>query len=171
VGADGLYRWAFRAGASDQLWRGVVAGAAAWLLAAPGREGARAVPVAPVTQRGRPVRFRWIAATAAATLPVRLERDGEALLDTLRFDGGGEATLALGVGRYRFSLEGGGSGSFAVEPFSDELLPAPVTLPEHEATARPSPVSRSLREVWWLFAVALLGFVIEWSLRRRFGMR
>lgn len=171
VGADGLYRWAFRAGASEQVWRSVVAGAAAWLLAAPGREGARAVPVLAVTQRGRPVRFRWIAATAATALPVRLERDNEVRLDTLRFDGSGEASLALGVGRYRFLAEGGGSGNFAVEPFSEELLPAAVTLPEHEATMNPTPIIRTLREAWWLLAVALLGFVIEWSLRRRFGMR
>ena len=40
--------------------------------------------------------------------------------------------LALGVGRYRYTLAGGGSGSFAVEPYADELVPAPVTLAEHQ---------------------------------------
>ena len=171
LGADGLYRWAFRGGVSEQLWRGLIAGAATWLLAAPGADGARAVPVLAVTQRGRPVRFRWTAEMPATSVPLRLERDGAALVDTLRFDGRGEATLALGVGRYGYQLEGGGSGHFAVEPFSDELLPAAVTLTEHVATASPAPWLRSLREAWWLFALAIMGFMIEWSLRRRFGMR
>ena len=171
IGADGLYRWAFRGGVSEQLWRGLIAGAATWLLAAPRIDGAQAVPVLAVTQRGRPVRFRWTATTPATSIPLRLERDGTALIDTLHFDGRGEATLALGVGYYRYLLEGGGSGDFAVEPFSDELLPAAVTLHEHLTTVSPAPLLRSLREAWWLFALAILGFVMEWSLRRRFGMR
>lgn len=171
LGADGLYRWAFRGGVSDQLWRGLIANAASWLLSSPGTEGARAAPVLPVTERGRPVRFRWTAAAPAEPLPLRLDRDGTTWHDTLRFGGSGEATLALSTGRYRYTLEGGGSGSFAVEPFSDELLPMPVTLTEHTASASLVPLRRSLREVWWMFALAGIGFVVEWSLRRRFGLR
>lgn len=171
IGVDGLYRWAFRGGVSEQLWRSLIADAASWLLAAPGSDGARAVPVAPVTERGRPVRFRWSGNGAATPIALRLEHNGVTRRDTLRFDGGGEAILALPVGRYRYLLDGGGSGSVAVEPYSAELLPAPVTLPQRAATATPSPLPRSLREAWWLFAVATLGFVVEWSLRRRFGMR
>lgn len=171
VGADGLYRWAFRGGVSEQLWRGLLANAASWLLATPGVDGARAVPVATVTERGRPVRFRWTGTGPATPLGVRLDQAGASRRDSLRFDGNGEALLALPTGRYRYALDGGGGGSFAVEPYSAELIPAPVTLPERAALTVPSPLSRSLREAWWLFALAALGFVVEWSLRRRFGMR
>ncbi|MEO5799447.1 MAG: hypothetical protein ABIZ70_09765 [Gemmatimonadales bacterium] len=171
VGADGLYRWAFRGGVSEQLWRGLIAGAASWLLASPGADGARAVPVASVTERGRPVRFRWSGSTAATPLAVRLDADGTTRRDTLRFDGSGEATLALPVGRYRYSLDGGGTGVFGVEPFSVELLPAAITLPAHTASVAPAALPHSLREAWWLFALATLGLVTEWLLRRRFGLR
>lgn len=171
IGADGLYRWAFRGGVSDQFWRGLIAGAASWLLAAPSVDGARAVPVSPVAERGRPVRFRWTGSTVTTPLALRIDGGSRTRRDTLRFDGSGEALLALPTGRYRYALDGGGSGSFAVEPYSVELLPSPVTLPEQAAISMPTPLSGSLREVWWLFALAVLGFVIEWSLRRRLGMR
>ena len=171
VGADGLYRWGFRGGVSEQLWRGLIASTAAWLLASPAADGARAVPVHAVTQRGRPVRFRWIAASAVTPVPVRLDVEGTVRPDTLRFDGSGEATLALPPGRYRYALDGGGSGSFAVEPFSDELLPTPVTLEAQTATITPAPLQHSLRDAWWLWAVAVISFVVEWSLRRRLGLR
>ncbi|MES2307100.1 MAG: hypothetical protein V4558_16485 [Gemmatimonadota bacterium] len=171
LGADGLYRWAFRGGVSEQLWRGLIAGTASWLLAAPGVDGARALPVASVTERGRPVRFRWTGSGAATPIPARLDSDGATLHDTLRFDGSGEATLALPVGHYRYTLDGGGSGAFGVEPFSVELLPAAISLPAHTATVTPTPLPRSLREAWWLFALAALGLVTEWLLRRRFGLR
>lgn len=171
VGADGLYRWGFRGGVSEQLWRGLIASSAAWLLASPETEGARAVPVSPVTQRGRPVRFRWVAASAATPVPIRFDVDGRVRADTLRFDGSGEAAVALPTGRYRYVLEGGGGGSLAVEPFSNELLPAPVTLAAQTATVTAAPLQRSLREVWWLWVVAVISVVVEWSLRRRLGLR
>ncbi len=171
LGADGLYRWAFRGGASEQLWRGLIANAAAWLLAAPGTDGARAEVVTPVTERGRAVRFRWTGALPAVPLALRLEQDGRSRADTLRFDGRGEAALPLPVGRYRYALAEGGRGTFAVEPFSEELLPAPVTLGEQSASGSPGPLPRSLREAWWLFLLAGLGFVSEWLLRRRLGLR
>ncbi|MEP6589776.1 MAG: hypothetical protein ABJC19_01220 [Gemmatimonadota bacterium] len=171
LGADGLYRWAFRGGVADQLWRGLIASAAAWLLAAPRQDGARAIPIQAVTERGRPVRFRWTAPLPAVPLAVQLDGGDAVRHDTLSFDAAGEAAIALPPGRYRYTLEGGASGQLAVEPYSDELLPAAVTLVAHEATVAPTPTRGSLREAWWLFALAAAGFILEWLLRRRFGLR
>ncbi|MES2125317.1 MAG: hypothetical protein V4503_11590, partial [Gemmatimonadota bacterium] len=90
---------------------------------------------------------------------------------TLNFDGNGEASLALPTGRYRYTIEGKAAGVLAVEPFSDELLPSAPTLREQTASAAPPSGRGSLREGWWLFAIAAFGFILEWLLRRRFGLR
>jgi hypothetical protein len=171
IGADGLYRWAFRGGASDQLWRTLIATATSWLLASPEVEGARARPVLPVTQRGRAARFRWSGTAAPAPLPVTLSGQGAPRLDTLRFDGNGEASLFLPPGRYHYSLGGGGEGTLGVEPFSDEIVPGAITLKDQAATALPPSPRRSLRELLPLFLLALAGFGSEWMLRRRLGLR
>jgi hypothetical protein len=171
IGVDGLYRWAERGGVADQAWRTMIASAASWLLATPEGDSTRARPLAPVTQRGRPVHFRWTG--TGAPLPVAIELRGPLgdHRDTLRFDGAGDAVLAVGVGRYRYTLDGGGTGTFAVEPYSDELAPSPVTLTEHAGLTARAAQRRSLRELLWLFGIAIAGFGSEWMLRRRLGLR
>ncbi len=169
-GVDGLYRWAFRGGVSDQAWRTVVADAAAWLLDAPDADGAKAILVDAVTQRGRPVRFRWATAEPAAALAITLETPAGERLDSLRFDGAGESSLSLPVGRYRYHLQGGGRGTFAVEPFSDELVAVPPSLDRRDAEFTPTAPRRSLRDMLWLFALAVAGFGSEWMIRRKLGL-
>jgi hypothetical protein len=171
IGADGLFRWPFHGGVADQVWRSMIADAATWLLASASADSMRARPVTPVTQRGRAVQFRWAGTGAPVALPIQLHGPLGARGDTLRFDGAGEAALALGVGRYRYTLAGGGSGSFAVEPYADELVPAAVTLAEHQGIGATAAPRRSLRELLWLFALAIAGFGIEWVLRRKLGLR
>lgn len=172
-GVDGLHRWAFRGGESEQAWRALVAETASWLLGAPPRDVASAVPVDPVTQRGRPLRFRFTGDSATGVLPVTFENADTTLVDTLRFDADGMAGVALPVGRYRYRIadEPVATEGVAVEPYADELLPAPITLSAREATADPVPVRRSLRDLLPFFALAVLGFGIEWVMRRRLGMR
>lgn len=171
IGVDGLYRWGFRGGASEQVWRTMVADAASWLLATPDAAGARARVLHPVTQRGRAVRFQWTGVGAALPVAIAIDGGRAQRADTLRFDGAGEATLALPVGRYQYRLDRGGAGAFAVEPYADELVPSPVTLTERVAEARPAPARRSLRELIWLFGVVVGGFGGEWMVRRKLGMR
>jgi hypothetical protein len=171
IGADGLFRWPFHGGVADQVWRSMIADAATWLLAGPSADSMRARPVTPVTQRGRAVQFRWAGTGAPVALPIQLHGPLGARGDTLRFDGAGEAALALGVGRYRYTLAGGGSGSFAVEPYADELVPAAVTLADHQGIGATAAPRRSLRELLWLFALAIAGFGTEWMLRRKLGLR
>lgn len=171
IGADGLYRWAFRGGASDQVWRSMIAAATSWLLASPATDGTQARPVTPVTQRGRAVRFRWAGVGAATAVAITLSDGTVTRADTLRFDGSGEAALALPPGKYHYMLAGGGQGSIGVEPFADELVPGAVTLKEQVARVSPAAPRRSLRDLLPLFLLALVGFGSEWMLRRRLGLR
>ena len=112
--------------------------------AAPTRREAVARPVRPVVQNGRPLVFEWIGAGAAGRRSaVAWSGDGSAAAaDTLRFDGSGRATVWLPPGEYRYRLAGGGGGTVAVEEYSDELLPRPVTLGPHDGAA-PAPPSRT----------------------------
>lgn len=171
LGVTGLYRWGFRGGSSAQAWRTLISEAMAWLLAAPSATGAVARPLEAVTMQGHPVRFRWVGATAPMPVPVTLSDSVREWEDTLRFDGAGEASLALPVGRYRYRLAGGGEGSIGVEPFAEELLPGPVTLAARSATLPGSPPRHSMRDQLWLFGLTLLAFGVEWLLRRRMGLR
>ncbi len=171
-GADGLFRWGFRGGVSEQVWRALVADAAAWLLATPDSVSAAVRPIALVTQRGKPVRFRWVGGGTPAPVVITLTDSARSRADTLRFDAGGEAALPLPVGRYRYLVAaGGGSGDFGVEPYADELVPAPVTLAERRATVAAVSTGRGAREWPVLFLLIVLAFGAEWLLRRRLGMR
>ncbi|HEU4588910.1 MAG TPA: hypothetical protein VFS11_09695 [Gemmatimonadales bacterium] len=204
--ADGLWRWAFRGGSSEQAYRAWVSATASWLLA--GADTARGVarPVRAVVPSGRPVLFEWIGAgvpravgvqwtpigrgdtsgtAIAANDPVEAPPVGNAspageappagkippAADTLRFDGAGRAQAWLPVGSYRYRLAGGGQGTVAVEAYSDELLPHPVTLGAHEPQPVASGARRSARDWLWLFGLGLLGLVGEWAARRRLGLR
>jgi hypothetical protein len=171
VGADGLYRWAFRGGASEQHWRAMLADASAWLLATADSVSASIQPVTLVTQRGRPVRFRWTGRAAPVTTGITLRDSVGSRTDSLRFDGAGTAAIILPVGRYQYALSGGGDGVVAVEPYSDELVRSPRTLVEQDATVAPMQTGRGAQAWWPLFAIAMVSFGAEWLLRRRLGMR
>lgn len=170
ISAGGLYQWAFRGGESEQAWRGMVAGAVSWLLATPDAGRAVAEPLTPVVERGRPVRFRYTGEGAAHPVGIALTRDSLAHADTLRFDADGLADLILPVGRFAYQLADGTGGEVMVEPWSHELLPSQATLVSGSAAVTPAPVRRSLRELAWLFGLAVLGFATEWILRRRLGL-
>ncbi len=168
--ADGLWRWAFRGGSSEQSYRAWVAATLSWLLAGADTAQGVARPVRGVVQSGRPLVFEWVGPGAARSVPVQWAgaRTGR---DTLRFDGAGRATVWLAPGEYRYRLGPGGAGTVAVEEYSDELLPRPVTVTPHEARAAFATTTRSAREWPWLFALAVMGLAGEWVARRRLGLR
>ena len=171
VAADGLWRWAFRGGSSEQVYRSWVAATTSWLLA--GADSARGLarPVRPVVQNGRPLIFEWVAGGAPHDLPVVITGAGGTRTDTLRFDGAGHAVAWLPVGEYRYRLEGGGGGTAAVEAYSDEWLPRPVTLSDHPPAPARSPSRSSPRDWIWLFALGIAALTVEWLARRRLGLR
>jgi len=171
VAADGLWRWAFRGGSSEQVYRSWVAATTSWLLAGADSARGHAHPVRAVVQNGRPLTFEWVAGGAPHDLPVAITGSGGTRTDTLRFDGAGHAVAWLPVGEYRYRLEGGGGGTVAVETYSDEWLPRPVALSDHAPRPARSPSRSSPRDWIWLFALAVTALAVEWLARRRLGLR
>jgi hypothetical protein len=169
--ADGLWRWAFRGGASEQSYRAWVAATVSWLLAGVDSAQGVARPVRPVVQNGRPLIFEWIGGGGPKATAVRWTSAPAGTADTLRFDGGGRARVWLPPGIYRYRLDAGGSGVVAVEGYSEELLPREPVLASRGAQLAATRSQRSSRDVPWLFLAAVLGLAGEWIARRRMGLR
>ena len=171
VAVEGLWRWPFRGGSSEQSYRSLVAGTASWLLSgADSAEGA-ARPVQAVVANGRPVTFEWLGMGPAVAQPVVWSGAAGQSTDTLRFGGDGRAQVWLAPGEYRYRLPGGAVGTVAVEEYSEEFLPKPVSLTARQGrVARPA--TRSTAREWlWLFGICVLGLSGEWLARRRLGLR
>ena len=171
VTVDGLWRWAFRGGSSEESYRTWVAATASWLLGGADTARGSARVVRRVVSNGRPVLFEWAAAGPPVALGVAWSSSTGQRADTLRFDGAGLASIWLPPGEYRYRLAGGGGGTVAVEEYSDEFRPRPVTLAAHEPRT-PAPAGRRAARDWlWLFAICVLGLAGEWLARRRLGLR
>jgi hypothetical protein len=169
--ADGLWRWAFRGGSSEQAYRSLVAGSLSWLLGAADSTAGKARVVRPVVANGRPVLFEWSGAGAAMPVGITVVTAGVTARDTLRFDGNGRASLWLPVGRHTYQAEGGGAGSLAVEEWSEEWLPRPAVLENRDAPAIASTGFTSSRSWIWLFGLCVAGLAAEWFFRRKLGLR
>ncbi len=168
---DGLWRWSFRGGTSEQAYRALVAQALSWLLGAADSAGGKATPVRPVVANGRPVLFEWTGGGIPQPLAIQLQGAGGTTRDTLRFDGAGRAELWLPPGSARYQLDGGGAGTIAVDTWSAEWLPRTVSLQGREAPAVKSAGFTSSRRWTWLFLLAVVGLLGEWFVRRRLGLR
>jgi hypothetical protein len=171
VAVDGLWRWAFRGGSSDQAYRTWIAATTSWLLGGADSVLGSARPVRDVVENGRPVVFEWATPAPPTALGVAWSGQGAPPADTLRFDGSGHASVWLPPGVYHYRLSGGGGGLVAVETFSDEFLPRPVVVTAHEARAPLATERRSARDWPWLFALCIAALAGEWIARRRLGMR
>jgi len=171
VAVDGLWRWAFRGGSSEQTYRTWVAATTSWLLGGADSSRGSARPVRSVVSNGRPVLFEWTAPGPPVALGVTWSGNGAPATDTLRFDGSGHAAVWLRPGEYRYRLSGGGGGAVAVEPYSDELLPRRVVLTAHEGRARAATGRRAARDWPWLCGLCVAALAAEWIARRRLGLR
>ncbi len=172
VAADGLWRWAFRGGSSEQGYRTWVAATTSWLLGGVDSVTGKARPVRPVVANQRPVIFQWLADGQPVPLEIVWTDSAGARRDTLEFDGAGQAAAWLPPGAYRYRLEGGGSGLVAVEKYSEEWLPRAVTLAARtDAPFLAGPVPSRARGWIWLFGLCVAGFGVEWLARRRLGLR
>ncbi|MGH7511468.1 MAG: hypothetical protein ACREOQ_00960 [Gemmatimonadales bacterium] len=171
VAVDGLWRWAFRGGSSEQAYRTWVAATASWLLGGADSSRGSARPVRAVVSNGRPVVFEWTAPGPPLALGIAWSGGSAPQVDTLRFDGSGHAAVWLDPGEYRYRLSGGGGGTVAVEGYSDELLPRPVTLRAHRGRSPAAAGRRAARDWLWLFGLCIAGLAGEWIARRRLGLR
>jgi hypothetical protein len=169
--ADGLWRWAFRGGASEQTYRAWVAATVSWLLAGADSTQGVARPVRAVVQNGRPLVFEWVGGGTPKATAVGWSGAPAGTADTLRFDGAGRAQVWLPAGTYGYRLAPGGSGTVAVESYSEELLPRTPSLSPREPEVRGRRSQRSSRDLPWLFLAAVLGLAGEWLARRRMGLR
>ncbi len=172
VAAVGLYRWAFRGGASAEAYRALVAEIANWLLGEEGRGKREGVtPVARVVANGLPVVWRWTGAGPPHDLTLTLRSSGGERRDTLRFDAAGEAALVVPPAVYHYTIDGGPErGMIAVETYSDEWRPAAAALAPQAGVPAGRFATVSMRDHWWLFALAIAAFVAEWVWRRRLGL-
>jgi hypothetical protein len=171
VAVDGLWRWAFRGGSSEQSYRALIAAAASWLLGGVDTTRGAARAVRSVVPNGRPVIFEWVGPGAATPLGITWPGSKGQRADTLRFDGSGRAVVWLVPGEYSYRLAGGGGGTVAVEQYSDELLPHPVTLASRNPRVV-EPAGRTAARDWlWLFGLCVAALSAEWFARRRLGLR
>jgi len=171
VAVDGLWRWAFRGGSSEQSYRALVAATTSWLLGGvdPARGAAR--PVRPVVPNGRPLVFEWVGGGQPLPMAVTWSEPGGPRLDTLRFDGAGRSVVWRQPGEYRYQFAAGGGGTAVVEAYSEELLPRAAALEGREARVPHSAGRASARDWLWLFGLCVLGLAAEWIARRRLGLR
>lgn len=170
VGADGLWRWAFRGGSSEAGYRAWVAATSSWLLGGAEAGSRTARPVRAVADNGRPLVFEWAGSGAPSPVPITLEGATTQLRDTLRFDGRGRAQLWAPVGRYTYRADGS-SGLIAVQEYSEEWLARPVTLSPQAGEAAALGATTHAREWLWLFALCILALAGEWGARRSMGLR
>jgi hypothetical protein len=171
TGIEGLWRWAFRGGSSEQGYRSLVASTVSWLLGGADSASGRARLQHDVVERGRPAVFEWSGSGPAEPLAVELAGPGGVRRDTLVFDGAGRSELLLPPGVWRYRLAGGGEGTLAVEEYSEEWLPGPRTLAAREALAEQTTLRVTVRGWLWLFGAAVTAFAGEWFARRRMGLR
>jgi hypothetical protein len=170
IAADGLWRWAFRGGSSEQAYRALVAGAVAWLLEQGDSAGGAVRVLRPVVPRGWPLVFEHAAPGKAGPVAIRFQSGSTTRVDTLRFDGSGRAEVRVPPGAWSYQA-GDSRGLVAVEEFSPEWLPRPAALTSHEGAGVAETTRSPLRNRLWIFGVAVVGFALEWIARRRRGMR
>jgi len=173
IAAGGLYRWAFRGGASGDAYRALVAGLVDWLLEQGAGSRERFLPVTYEVPNGMPVLWRWTGSGEPRDVVVSLARNAAQRVDTLRFDAGGRAEVRLPPGVYRYAASDGGGaerGVVAVDSYSDEWRPAGPVLASQPGTPGERLTSAALRDRWWLFVVAIAAFAAEWAWRRREGL-
>jgi hypothetical protein len=172
VAAGGFWRWQFRGGASAAAFTTFWGSIFDWLAAE--RGGVRAAsPAEPVVRAGEPIRWRRGSAADSAVTVV-LRRRGSTGEDTLelRFDAGAATAESppLGEGVYDLRMRGG-AGVLAVNSAREWVPRAPTARPMRVPGTAAAGFAPGLRDVTWVYVVALAALCGEWLLRRRVGLR
>jgi hypothetical protein len=173
LGASGLWRWRFRGGARADAYGVLFGSLFDWLAA--GRTDRRSVVPEPEPLRaGMPVRWRR-GAPADSVVNVTVTRrsaTSRVYSLTLRFAEGANVveSPALPTGVYDARMSGG--SAVLVVNGSRELVPRRPTVSATQALGFAVATSGTgLRDVGWIWLVAILLLCTEWMLRRRVGLR
>ncbi|MFQ5703100.1 MAG: hypothetical protein ACE5HT_03680 [Gemmatimonadales bacterium] len=169
----GLWRWSFRGGAAREAYRAVLAAGVEWLLGSEAVRTPSKLAVSSVVARGEPVVFRWNGDSVPDSLVVTITRQGESqsITSLLRPAEDGTAAQMLEPGIYDWSVSTlHVSGKTAVERYSDEFHPRPITIGHDSTAAGAILVERFARENWWLFAIVVAALAGEWAWRHRRGL-
>ncbi|MDB4885921.1 MAG: hypothetical protein JWN79_1359, partial [Gemmatimonadetes bacterium] len=173
LGASGLWRWRFRGGVRADAYGALFGALYDWLAA--GRSDRRAVlPEHGAVRAGLPVRWRRGAPADSVVTLVLRRRDATARVQTvtLRFAEGASVaeSPALAPGLYDATMPGG-SALLAVNA-SRELVPRRPTVQAGQVGGAPVVGEATpLRELGWVYGLAILALCAEWLLRRRVGLR
>jgi hypothetical protein len=170
----GLWRWAFRGGASREAYRTLLAAGVDWLLGGEPVERGQSLVVSSVVTRGEPVVFSWDQGRAPDSLVVSF---GTATQDTvisavLSFDGEGTAVQHLppGVYRWRVPEDRQYGGLVVVESYSEEYPPRVVGLRATEPEGSLVLMETSARDCWILYVLVVLALAGEWAWRHQRGL-
>lgn len=173
LGASGFWRWRFRGGVRADAYSALFGALYDWLAA--GRTDRRAaLPEATPVRAGAPVRWRR-GAPSDSVVALELRRRGAtARVErvTLRFADGANVAESppLPPGLYDATMPGG-SAVLAVNA-SRELVPRRPTVRAGQVGGAPAQgEAPRLRELGWVYALAIGALCVEWMLRRRAGMR
>lgn len=168
--ASGVWRWAFRGGASREAYRAVVAAGIDWLLGAGSLRRSELV-ASEVVQLGMPVVFETIPGTRDSAV-VRVTGADTALTAVLRFSAEGKALLRVDPGVYTWTEMNrrDESGTFVVEPYSDEFHLRNAAIVATSGVAGNAMIESRMRQRWWVFVLIVLALAAEWTFRQRKGL-
>ncbi|MFQ5529872.1 MAG: hypothetical protein ACE5FP_05920 [Gemmatimonadota bacterium] len=176
LAAEGMWRWASRAGPSRQAYRALFAGLAGWLLEAP---DSRPVVLEEVRLRGGEA-VRWRVAGGVRNLALAL-RDSTGVViwsDTVAAPDSVVVGPAAPPGSLRYEARGTAAGEpfrtgrpLEVEGAERELRARPAGVPLEEASVGAGALPAGSDRPIWPFVLAALLLCAEWFWRRRIGLR
>ena len=168
VAASGLWRWRSRGGAARDTYLALWGALADWALA----ERSSADPIAPAARTLREGEtIAWRRSATDSLFTVTLDGGGEARTLQLRFAAGVRSVVTPAPPAGLYTLGGAARGQLAVNRSAEWLPPLSSLRDTTIAGDAPRTPSRSLRDEWWAFALAIALFCGEWLLRRRAGLR
>jgi hypothetical protein len=172
VAASGLWRWRFRGGVSSDAFTALWGSIFDW-LAAERADRRAAVPDERLVRAGDPIRWRRGAPTDSI-VPLTLRERGSTHVDsmTLHFTPGASVveTSPLAPGVYEATTRGG-SSTLAVNPSREWLPRASRVASGAVRGAIAADTAPRLRNKGWAYVLATLMLCVEWTLRRRKGLR
>jgi hypothetical protein len=173
LGASGLWRWRFHGGARADAYAAFFGALYDWLAA--GRSDRRAVVPDPAPLRaGAPMRGRRGAPADSVVHLILRRRDATARVQTITLHFASGVTIAespaLAPGLYDAAMPGG-SALVAVNA-SRELVPRRPSVRTGAVGGAPAlGEPPALRDLGWIYALAIAALCAEWLLRRRVGLR